>query len=132
MIKGRFLVPILQGLLGFAVIVKGSAWLSIRNPTALSTVLLSVFVLGFLGSLGILIYQRFSVSPGLGGRGHPAHLVLLGLSAIMLAVVTVSEASGVLLPKADLMFAVGIGLLLVGNLLFLRSLRRSPGAQGSK
>lgn len=123
--KGRFLVPIVQGLLGFVVIVKGSAWLSARHRAAMSTVLLSAFVLAFLGSLGILIHQRFFLSPRGGGRVRPVPPILFGLSALLLAAVTVSESSGVALPNADLLFAVGIGLLLVGNLLLLVSMRRS-------
>jgi hypothetical protein len=113
--KDRFLVVIAQRLLGFVVVATGSTWLSTHNPRALSMVLLATFILGLLGSIGLLIYQRFFPALEPGGRVHPAPLILIALSALLLAAVTASEATGILLPMAEVLFAVGIGLLLIGT-----------------
>jgi hypothetical protein len=103
----------------------GSSWLE-TNSVALNTILLVVFALGFLGMVGILIYQQFFYGPSRGGRrAHQASNLALALGMLLLGGVTAADVFGVVLPKGQILFGGGVALLAVGSLILLWTLRRT-------
>lgn len=107
------------------IVGTGSSWLG-RNSVALNAIFLAVFALGFVAMVAIMIYQQFFYRPSEGGvRTHQASNIAFAVGMLLLGGGTAADVFGVVLPQSQVLSVVGGGLLIVGNLIFLRTLRRS-------
>jgi fatty acid desaturase len=108
-----------------SIVGAGSSWLE-KNSVAFNAILLVVFALGFVAMVAFMIYQRFFNRPSEGGvPTHQASAIAFAVGMLLLGGGTAADVFGVVLPQGQILSVVGVGLLIVGNLIFLRTLRRS-------
>jgi len=106
------------------IVGAGSSWLE-RNSVTINAILLAAFALGFVAMVAIIIYQRFFYRPSQGGAPtHQASSIALAVGILLLGGETAAEVFGVVLPQRHILSVAGSGLIIVGTLIFLRTLRR--------